>query len=81
LQLFLARKQAQFCACCFYVFVDFHHFSHFEITTCNLSVPWFRVVLGSHDSFMDSTLLGCTLLITKMLLLMNFTISILWKLY
>lgn len=46
LQLFFARKQAQFCACCFYVSFDFHHFSQIEITICNLSVPWFKVVLG-----------------------------------
>jgi hypothetical protein len=78
-KFFLARKQAQFCACCFYVSFDFHHFSHFEITICNLSVPWFRVVLGNHDSFMHSTLLGCTLLITKMLLFMNFTVSIFYN--
>jgi hypothetical protein len=77
LQLFLARKQVRFCACCFYVSFDFHRFSHFEITICDLSVPWFRVVLGSCDSFMHSMLFWCTLLITKMFLLMNFTILIL----
>jgi hypothetical protein len=81
LQLFFARKHAQFCACCFHVSFDFYHFSHFEITICNLSVPWFKVVLGSHDSFMHSMSLGCTLLITNMLLLMYFTISMLLKLY
>jgi hypothetical protein len=47
LQLFFARKQAQFCACCFYVSFDFHHFSQIEITICNLSVPWFKVVSGT----------------------------------